>query len=99
MIWDNETIVFTSSSDIPGLVVETDTFEEFVSLVEALAPGMHAANLPYVTRPYCLDIQSHRSFAVAWLPKDFYRDLTKILSEAGWFEKGVLSFSGIAATQ
>ena len=64
-IWDDEARVFTSSSDIPGLVVEADTFEEFVLLVEALAPDMLAANLPDVKRPYHVDIQSHRSLAVA----------------------------------
>ena len=63
--WDDEAKVFTSTSDIPGLVVEADTFEEFVSLVEALAPEMLAANLPDVKRPYHLDIQSHRTLAVA----------------------------------
>ena len=35
--WDDEAKDFTSTSDIPGLVVEVDTFEEFVLLVEALA--------------------------------------------------------------
>ena len=64
-VWDSEAKVFTSTSDIPGLVVEADTFEEFVSLVEALAPEMLAANLPEVKRPYLFDIQSHRSLAVA----------------------------------
>lgn len=46
--WDDEAKVFTSTSDIPGLVVEADTFEEFVSLVEALAPEMLEANLPHL---------------------------------------------------
>jgi hypothetical protein len=64
-VWDAEAKVFTSTSDIPGLVVEADTFEEFVSLVEALAPEMLAANMPHVKRPYHFDIQSHRSLAVA----------------------------------
>ena len=64
-VWDAEAKVFTSSSDIPGLVVEADTFEEFVSLVESLAPEMLAANMPHVKRPYHFDIQSHRSLAVA----------------------------------
>ena len=35
---DHEAKVFTSSSTMPVLVVEADTFEEFVSLVEVLAP-------------------------------------------------------------
>ena len=64
-VWDADAKVFTSSSDIPGLVVEADTFEEFVSLVEVLAPEMLAANLPDAKRPYHFDIQSHRSLAVA----------------------------------
>ena len=64
-VWDAEAKVFTSTSDIPGLVVEADTFEEFVSLVEALAPEMLAVNLPEAKRPYLFDIQSHRSLAVA----------------------------------
>mgnify|MGYP000926065340 CR=1 FL=1 len=36
-IWDPEARVFTSQSDIPGLVVEADTFEEFVDLVRFLS--------------------------------------------------------------
>ena len=64
-VWDSEAKVFTSTSDIPGLVVEADTFEEFVSLVEALAPEMLAVNLPDAKRPYLFDIQSHRTLAVA----------------------------------
>ncbi len=53
-VWDHEAKVFTSTSTIPGLVVEADTFEEFVSLVEALAPEMLAANMPQVKRPYLI---------------------------------------------
>ena len=64
-LWDDEAKVFTSSSDIPGLVVEADTFEEFVLLVEALAPEILAVNMPQVKRPYHFEIDSHRSLAVA----------------------------------
>ena len=35
--WDDAVKVFTSTLDIPGLVVEADTVMEFVLLVEALA--------------------------------------------------------------
>ncbi len=63
--WDDEAKVFTSSSNIPGLVVEADTFEEFVALVETLAPEMLAVNMAQVKRPYHFDIGSHRSLAVA----------------------------------
>ena len=64
-VWDSEAKVFTSLSDIPGLVIEADTFEEFVSLVEDLAPEVLAVNLPQAKRPYHFDIQSHRTLAVA----------------------------------
>ena len=64
-IWDTEAKVFTSQSDIPGLVIEAGTFEEFVALVEDLAPEILAANLPQAKRPYHFDIQSHRIHASA----------------------------------
>ncbi len=64
-IWDEEAKVFTSQSTIPGLVVEADTFEEFVELVQALAPEVLEANVPSAKRPYVLDIQSHRVLEVA----------------------------------
>ena len=58
--WDHDAKVFTSLSDIPGLVIEAETFEEFIALVEDLAPDVVAANLPQVKRPYHFDIQTHR---------------------------------------
>ncbi len=64
-VWDSEAKVFTSTSDVPGLVIEADTFEEFVSLVEALAPEMLEANVPEAKRPYYFEIESHRALAVA----------------------------------
>jgi Domain of unknown function (DUF1902) len=64
-VWDPEAEVFTSTSNIPGLVVEAATFEEFVSLVEALAPEMLEANMPNAKRPFLFDIEMHRTLAVA----------------------------------
>lgn len=64
-VWDPEVEVFTSTSNIPGLVVEAETFEEFVSLVEVLAPEMLEANLPGAKRPFLFDIELHRTLAVA----------------------------------
>jgi Domain of unknown function (DUF1902) len=64
-MWDEEAHVFTSSSNIPGLVVEADTFEEFLSLVEALAPEVIAANLPDARKPYIVNVESRRVLAVA----------------------------------
>ena len=39
-IWDGETDVWVSQTNIRGLVIEADTLEEFESLVFALAPDM-----------------------------------------------------------
>ena len=64
-IWDAEAQVFTSQSDIPGLVIEADSFEEVVSLVEALAPDVIAANIPDVPRPYSAKVEARRELAVA----------------------------------
>jgi hypothetical protein len=64
-IWDDEAKVFTSESDIPGLVVEAETFEEFVDLVESLAPEILADNVPSATRPFVFNIELRRVLAVA----------------------------------
>ena len=63
--WDSEANVFTSQSDIPGLVVEADTFEELIEVVEALASDVISANLPHVARPFTVNVESHRELAVA----------------------------------
>jgi hypothetical protein len=63
--WDAEARVFTTQSDIPGLVVEAETFEELVSLVEALAPEVIAANLPHEPRPFTVKVETSRDLAVA----------------------------------
>ena len=63
--WDAETQVFTSQSDIPGLVVEAETFEEFVELVRGLAPEVIAANLPSEHGPHQLRIETRFDLAVA----------------------------------
>jgi hypothetical protein len=64
-VWDSEASIFTSQTDIPGLVIEAETFEEFVRLVEALAPEMLEANVPSAKRPFYFDVESHRALAVA----------------------------------
>ncbi len=63
--WDAGARVFTSQSDIPGFVVEAETFEELVALVEALAPEVIAANIPDAPRPYTVKIETHRELAMA----------------------------------
>ena len=42
--WDADAKVWVSSSDIPGLVIETATLAEFEQLVRDLAPEMLAEN-------------------------------------------------------
>ena len=64
-IWDDEAKVFTSQSNIPGLVVEAESFEEFIELVEALAPDVLPANIPDAKRPFKFNIQSQRILEVA----------------------------------
>ena len=63
--WDAEARVFTSQSDIPGLVIEAETFEEFVELVRGLAPEVIAANLPNAHGPHRLRIETRFDLAVA----------------------------------
>jgi hypothetical protein len=43
--WDAEAGVWISSSNVPGLVVEATTLDEFVKLVSILAPELLAENL------------------------------------------------------
>ena len=64
-IWDSEARVFTSQSEIPGLVVEAETFEEFVDLVRSLAPEVIAANLPAARGPHTLHVETRFDLAVA----------------------------------
>jgi hypothetical protein len=63
--WDADARVFTSQSDMPGLVVEAETFEEFLDLVRALAPEVIAANLPGARGPYTVQVETRRELAVA----------------------------------
>ena len=63
--WDAEAGVFTSQSDVPGLVIEAETFEEFVELVRELAPEVIATNLPTVRGPHKLRIETRFDLAVA----------------------------------
>lgn len=43
-LWDPEAAVWTSESDIPGLVIEASTLTEFEVLIWELAPEMLSAN-------------------------------------------------------
>lgn len=63
-IWDDEANVFTSESDIPGLVVEAETFDAFVEVVSALAPEVIAANLPTARRPHRVRVAASRALVL-----------------------------------
>ena len=59
-IWDNEAKVFVSQSDIPGLVIEAGTFDEFVLLVDQLAPTMVADNVPAARGDFTVHVSAQR---------------------------------------
>lgn len=44
-IWDPEAKVYYSDSNVPGLVVESESLAEFVSIAEELLPEMLEGNL------------------------------------------------------
>jgi Domain of unknown function (DUF1902) len=64
-LWDADAGVFVSTSDIPGLVVEAETFDAFVELVHALAPEVIAANLPELKGPHHIRVQAQRDLTLA----------------------------------
>jgi hypothetical protein len=63
--WDPEAKVFYSQSDIPGLVVEAESFDEFLSVVQDLAPDIIAANIPDAKAPYTVHVETSRELIVA----------------------------------
>jgi hypothetical protein len=64
-IWDAEAKVFYSESDIPGLVVEAETFDAFVDLVNALAPELLSDNLPDLPGPHKVTVSARRDLVLA----------------------------------
>lgn len=49
--WASDAEVFTTESDIPGLIVEAAASEKLVDLVRSLAPEVIAANVPGARAP------------------------------------------------
>jgi hypothetical protein len=78
-VWDPDAEVFTTKSDIPGLVVEAATFKELVDLIGSLAPEVIAANVPDAPTPYRVQIVTRRELAFARMARDFYDEVTRIL--------------------
>jgi hypothetical protein len=65
--WDAEARVWHSTSDVPGLVIEAETMEEFEQLMKDLVPEMLAANADVhdVSVPVELIIKRSHVLAVA----------------------------------
>jgi hypothetical protein len=51
-VWDPDAEVFTTTSDIPGLVVEAATFEEVVDLLRSLAPEALPRTFPTLNHSF-----------------------------------------------
>ena len=62
--WDAETGVWTSSSNIPGLVVEAASLQEFIDVVSTLAPELLAENLG-IKGKVPLEIRAHGMIELA----------------------------------
>jgi len=62
--WDAEAGVWTSSSNIPGLVVEAASLTEFIDLVSVLAPELLAENLG-IKGKVPLEIRAHGTIELA----------------------------------
>ena len=65
--WDADASVWVSESNIPGLVIEAETLDEFRQLVGDLAPEMLADNLGIHNESVPVDFQvwERRELAVA----------------------------------
>ena len=58
--WDAKAQVFVSQSDIPGLVIEAASFDEFVQLVYDLAPDMISDAMAGAKGPFTVHIRAER---------------------------------------
>lgn len=61
--WDPEAKVWTSESDMPGLVIEADTLSEFEQLVRELVPGLLAEHEAAASGAR-IELTSSQTFAV-----------------------------------
>ena len=63
-VWDPDTHVFYSESDIIGLHVEAETFSDFAAVVKDVAPDLLAANHPTSSQRELSFIESPRQIIV-----------------------------------
>ena len=60
LVWDNETNRwYTETNDVPGLVLESDSFDKLVDKVRLAAPEMLELNCNY-TGPVNLSFEAER---------------------------------------
>lgn len=66
-VWDAEASVWTSETDVPGLVIEAETLEEFERSIVELVPEMLSANADLHNARVGVNFTSmkHSEFAVA----------------------------------
>ena len=64
-IWDPEASVWTSESDIPGLVIEANTLAEFESLMCELGPEMILTNVGPQPGGIAVNFTAERQLALA----------------------------------
>jgi len=63
-IWDAEASVWYSETDIPGLVLQTGTLEEFEDLIRHFAPDLLSSNLDIHT-PVAIRFEASRQLDLA----------------------------------
>jgi predicted RNA binding protein YcfA (HicA-like mRNA interferase family) len=84
-VWDEEAAVFYSQSDIPGLVIEAGTLDEFRALVRELSPVVMRENGMRAAKAVFLNVDgAGREMLKVWMPKTYDPELVAILKQAGW---------------
>lgn len=63
-LWDAEASVWYSESDIPGLVLQTQTLSEFEDLIRHFAPDLLASNLD-IHEPVAIRFEAQRQLDLA----------------------------------
>jgi hypothetical protein len=62
--WDPEAGVWYSESDIPGLVLQTETLAEFEDLIRHFAPDLLASNMD-IREPVTIRFEASRQLDLA----------------------------------
>lgn len=63
-LWDAEAKVWYSETDIPGLVLQAETLEEFEDLIRHFAPDLLASNLN-IHEPVAIRFEASRQLDLA----------------------------------